>query len=403
VNGAILPACTVRWKAVVVARAALVWDAALTALDMGEAHPLDPRRLALTVELMDAYGLLGPDTVVAPRPATDAEIELVHAPGYIETVYEASDWGSGFRWGSGLGTEDNPIIPGMHEMAALICGASIVGLQHALSSTPARTFSIAGGLHHAHHSRAAGFSVYNDAAVAIAVARRDQPTLRVLYLDIDAHHGDGVQEAFLSSADVLTVSIHQSGLYAFPGTGFPAESGLGAGTGFAVNVPMPRQATDDCFALAFDRVVEPLARAFCPHVVVAQLGVDTHHDDPQTELGLTLPGYRRLVDRIVELADALCEGRLAALGGGGYDIVAVVPMAWTWVMARLLDVELADEVPEPWLRHVRSTLGIEGARSLGASDRYDVSAQQAGHALELTEEAVREVRDRVFPMHGLTP
>ena len=385
------------------ARAALVWDSALTAFDMGDGHPLDPRRLALAVELMDAYGLLGPDIVIAPRPATDAEIALVHSPGYIETVYEASDWGSGFRWGSGLGTEDNPIVPGMHEMAALTCGASIVGLQRALASSPARTFSIAGGLHHAHHSRAAGFSVYNDAAVAIATARRDHPALKVLYLDMDAHHGDGVQEAFLNTADVLTVSIHQSGMYAFPGTGFPAEVGLGAGEGFAVNVPMPKQATDDCFALVFDRVVEPLARAFGPDVIVAQLGVDAHHDDPQTELGLTLPGYRRLVDRIVGLADGLCEGRLAALGGGGYGIVQVVPLAWTWVMARFLDMELADEVPESWLQYVRSTLGVDGPRSLGALDRYDLTPEEAGRALELTEAVVREARDAVFPLHGLTP
>jgi acetoin utilization protein AcuC len=370
---------------------------------MGDGHPLDPRRLALAVELMDAYGLLGPDTVVAPRTASDAEIALVHSPGYIETVYEASDWGSGFRWGSGLGTGDNPIVPGMHEMAALTCGASIAAVQHALSSTPARTFSIAGGLHHAHRGRAAGFSVYNDAAVAIATARRERPKLRVLYLDIDAHHGDGVQEAFFHSPDVLTVSIHQSGVYAFPGTGFPSELGLGAGTGLAVNVPLPKQATDACFLLAFDRVIEPLAQAFRPDVVVAQLGVDAHHNDPQTELGLTLPGYRHVVDLIVGLADTLCEGRLAALGGGGYEIVEVVPLAWTWVMARLLDVELDDAVPERWLQYVRSTLGIEGPRSLGASDRDDISSQQAGHAIELTEEVVREVRDRVFPLHGLTP
>jgi acetoin utilization protein AcuC len=258
-------------------RAALLWHPDLAAYDLGDLHPLNPRRLTLTVELMDAYGLLGPGVVMPPRMATENELLLIHTSGYIEAVREASDWGSGIAPGTGLGTEDDPIYPGMHEIAALTCGASIVGLQEVLSGRRLRTFSIAGGLHHAHRARAAGFSVYNDPAVAIAVARLDRPDLKVLYVDIDAHHGDGVQEAFYGSADVLTVSLHETGLSAFPGTGFPTETGYGAGEGFSANVPLPVDATDECFRLAFDDVVAPLARAFCPDVVVAQLGVDAHH------------------------------------------------------------------------------------------------------------------------------
>ncbi len=221
----------------------------------------------------------------------------------------------------GLGTEDNPVYPGMHDIAALTCGSTMRAIEEVLSGRQLRTFSIAGGMHHAHRSRAAGFSVYNDAAVGIAVARQKHPGLKVLYIDIDAHHGDGVQEAFAGSADVLTISIHESGLYTFPGTGFPGECGYGPGEGFAANVPLPAYATDECFSLAFDEVVVPLARAFRPDLIVAQLGVDAHHDDPQTELGLTIPGYRSLVRGIIGLADELCDGRLAALGGGGYHIV----------------------------------------------------------------------------------
>jgi len=258
-------------------------------------------------------------------------------------------------------------------------------------------------MHHAHRARAAGFSVYNDAAVAIAVARQENPGLRVLYLDIDAHHGDGVQEAFAGSAQVLTISIHESGLYTFPGTGFPGEIGYGPGAGFSANVPLPAYATDECFALAFDDVVAPLARAFRPDIVVAQLGADAQHSDPQTELGLTLPGYRSLVRGIVGLADELCEGRLAALGGGGYHIVDVVPLAWTWVMAELARTALPDEVPETWREHVRARLGCEPPRSMGDSDVFPSPPERAARVLELTTERVRETRAAVFPHHGLEP
>lgn len=384
-------------------RAALIWDPGLAAYDLGDSHPLNPLRLTLSVELMQAFGILTPEVVISPRQATESELLLVHSIGYVEAVRHAGDWGSDFRPVMGLGTEDNPVYPGMHEIAALTCGGSIEGIEEVLSGRRMRTFSIAGGMHHAHRSRAAGFSVYNDAAVGIAVARQQHPGLRVLYIDIDAHHGDGVQEAFAGSADVLTISIHESGLHAFPGTGFPGEIGYGPGAGFSANVPLPAFATDECFALAFGDVVAPLAHAFRPDIVVAQLGVDAQHDDPQTELGLTLPGYRSLVRGIIGLADELCDGRLAALGGGGYHIVRVVPLAWAWVMAELGGVQLSDEVPEVWRAKVRSRLGGEPPRSMGERDRFDSPAERAERVLAQTAERVSEVREAVFPHHGLVP
>jgi acetoin utilization protein AcuC len=384
-------------------REGLIWDSELAAYDLGDTHPLNPLRLTLTVELMAALGLLGDDVVVAPRPATEDELLLAHSSSYIETVRHAGDWGSDFRPAMGLGTEDNPTFPGMHEIAALTCGASILGIEEVLSGRRLRTFSIAGGMHHAHRSRAAGFSIYNDAAVAIAVARRAHPGLRVLYVDIDAHHGDGVHEAFASTADVMTISVHESGLYTFPGTGFPAEIGYEAGAGFSANLPLPAYSTDECYALAFDDVIAPLARAFRPDIVVAQLGVDAHYSDPQTELGLTIPGYRALVCGIIGLADELCDGRLAALGGGGYHIVDVVPLAWAWVLAELAGVELEDDVPTAWSEHVRALLGCEPPHSMGAQDRFDSPPERTERVIALTSERIREVRAAVFPYHGLKP
>jgi len=386
-----------------VERTALIWDPRLAAYDLGDGHPLNPLRLVLTVELMESFGLLGGDAVIAPSEATEAELLLVHSVGYVEAVRHAGDWASDFRPTMGLGTEDNPVYPGMHEVAALTCGGSTLAVREVLSGSRDRTFSIAGGMHHAHRARAAGFSIYNDAAVAIAVARQEHPGLKVLYLDIDAHHGDGVQEAFAASDDVFTVSIHESGVHAFPGTGFPGEVGYGRGTGFSANVPMPSFATDDCFALAFDDVVAPLARAFSPDVVVAQLGVDAHYADPQTDLGLTLPGYRSLVRKTISLADELCEGRLVALGGGGYHVVEVVPLAWTWVLAELSGMELSDEVPEDWRTRTQSRLGLEPPRSMGLCDSFSLPAQTAEKVLAATADVVRQTREAVFPLHGLVP
>jgi acetoin utilization protein AcuC len=383
--------------------AALIWDPELTSYYMGPSHPLDPVRLSLTARLIETFGFLAPEDVIHPRSATEEELRLVHSLGYIEAVRHAGDWTTDFSPAMGLGTADNPIFPGMHEAASLTCGATIGGIEEVLAGRRTRTFSIAGGMHHAHRDRAAGFCVYNDAAVGIAAARRARPDLRVVYIDIDGHHGDGVEEAFASSADVLTISTHESGDYAFPGTGFSADIGSGEGLGFAANVPLPAYATDECFAMAFDGVVVPLVRAFRPELIVAQLGIDSHHTDPLLDLGRTMPGYRRLVRGIVGLADEVCEGRLAAVGGGGYRIVDVVPPAWTWVMAELAGAELADGIPPSWREEVRTLLGREAPESMGECDRFDSPAERAQAVVALTAERVKETRDAVFPHHGLTP
>lgn len=382
-------------------RAALIYDSTLAEYDLGEGHPMDPIRLQLTVELMREYGLLDAVDVIEPRSATIPELSLVHAMGYIEAVQLASDWGAGVQENVGLGTDDNPIFPGMHDHAALVAGASIVGLEEVLSGRREKTFAIAGGMHHAHRGRAGGFSVYNDASVAIGVAQAAHPGLRVLYLDVDAHHGDGVQSTFAGSPDVLVVSIHASGLFAFPGTGFPIESGYGAGAGHTVNVPLPPGATDECLALAFDQVVRPVTAAFRPDVIVAQLGVDAHHADPQAELCMTLPGYRHLVRETIKLAERHCCGRLAALGGGGYHVVEVVPRAWTWVMAELAGVELPEDLPETWREQAKRLTGEEPPKSLGADDAVYLPAEEIERLVAETREVISEVQSHVFPHQGL--
>jgi acetoin utilization protein AcuC len=380
------------------APAALVWRPDLAAYDLGEGHPLDPVRLQLSVALMRDYDMLPPGAVLVAPPASNEDLLRVHSAEYLDAVRKASS-GSQLS-GFGLGTADNPVFRGMHDTSALICGASIRGLDAVLGGGPKRTFSIAGGLHHAHRARAAGFCVYNDPAVAIAHARAARPGLRVLYLDIDAHHGDGVQEAFYDSAEVMTVSLHETGEFLFPGTGTPGEIGEGAGVGYAANVPLPPYATDDCYRLAFDRLVVPLARSFRPEVIVAQLGINAHHDDPLTQLALTIPGYRALVRWILQLADELCDGRVAALGGGGYDVYRTVPRAWAWVMGFLLDAYVPEELPDAWRDRVRPLLREEPPCTLGADDGVDLPPSRAQRVYEQTAEVVDAALGALAPYHA---
>jgi len=231
-----------------------------------------------------------------------------------------------------------------------------------VSGDSARAFAPAGGLHHAHRDHAAGFCVYNDPAVAIARALSRRPNLRIAYVDIDAHHADGVQEAFYDEPRVLVISIHEDGRYLFPGTGCYREHGAGEGLGTTVNVPMPPYAGPDSYRLVFDQVVAPLVRSFAPDVMVTQNGADAHWSDPLTSLGMTIPGYETLFDRLSALSDELCGGRLVALGGGGYSWLTVVPRVWTLLAASLLDLDLPDEIPAEWQERVRALGGEPPAR-----------------------------------------
>jgi len=333
----------------------------IASYDLGKQHPLKPERFTLAIGLMRAYGILAEESpaqreahgasvarTVEPDTIARADLELVHDSAYIDTVMRASADPGHFVPQRGLGPGDTPAITGIHEASMLVCGATARAVRSVLESEATRSFSVAGGLHHAHRDRAAGFCVYNDPAVAIAMARRDWSDLRVMYVDIDAHHGDGVEEAFWNDPNVLTVSVHESGRYLFPGTGRVTDTGGPQAPGSAIDVPLPPYADDACYDIVMREVVEHAARAFAPHVIVAQCGADAHRDDPLTHLGLTLVGYRSTVRAIVSLADQLCGGRLACTGGGGYGTYSVVPRAWTLLLAELLGVQLAEELPDQW-------------------------------------------------------
>ena len=379
----------------------LVYSPALAGYRFRPSHPIDPRRLELTVDLIRHLGLAGGDAfpIVEPRSATDDEIALVHDPAYIAAVRELSavdaDPAHGAPWG--LGTDDTPLVPGMHEIAARVVGATLTAAEIVMEGRDTRAFTPAGGLHHAHAARASGFCVYNDLAVAIRWMQRRYGA-RVMYIDYDAHHGDGVQAIFYDDPEVLTVSFHESGVYLFPATGFVEEIGEGDGTGYSVNVPFEAHTEDDSFLAAFERLVPELAGAFRPDVIVLQNGCDAHVLDPLAHLRATTGLFERLVRITCDVADEHCGGRVVGTGGGGYAVHTVVPRAWTLAWAALSGQDAPDEIPEDWRAMVRAT------------DRVDVppllrdppgAYPPFGRRAEVTatnEQTVSSVRGRVMPL-----
>jgi acetoin utilization protein AcuC len=373
-------------------KTALFHSDAYGRFDYGPSHPLRMERLGLTFALMEAYGLttLPSTRVLAPGVAPEAVLRGFHTPEYLEVLRRASAGGevsTPSRYG--LGPGDNPIWPGMYEASALACGGSVEAAVLVASGEVTRAFAFAGGLHHAMPDRASGFCYLNDAVLAIqALTARG---FRVAYIDIDAHHGDGVQYAFYRSPDVLTVSTHERGDRLFPGTGFAEEIGEGAGRGYAVNLPLQPYTDDAVYLDAFEAVVPPVVRAFRPDVVVAQLGIDSHCTDPLTHLALSVDGFSEAVRRIVSLAP-----RLVALGGGGYDL-ANVARAWTAAWARLNEVTLPAALPD---RFVATAGRILGGRTTLGDQLPPVPPHLAQAARAYAEVQVATLRRLVFPFIG---
>jgi acetoin utilization protein AcuC len=330
----------------------LVWSEEFMSYRLSEDHPLQPLRVKLTVELIREMGLTEYAQLLPPRRASDQEIGLCHAPHYIDVVRGLSDpkrrsaIESRQVYEHGFGTGDNPIGTDMHEGAAYIVGGSLVAAEAVYTGAALHAFNPAGGLHHALRDRASGFCVYNDVAVAVAWLR--QRGHRVACVDVDVHHGDGTQALFYDDPQVLTISLHESGHYLFPGTGFPAEIGKGPGKGTSANLPLSPHTWDEPWLVAFEAVVPPLLRAFKPTVLVTQDGCDSHFLDPLSHLRNSTAIWPPVAARFHELAHEMCGGRWVALGGGGYAIREVVPRAWTLLFAEMVEhPELARSLIDP--------------------------------------------------------
>nr|WP_026316628.1 acetoin utilization protein AcuC [Actinokineospora enzanensis] len=382
--------------------AAVVWDPALLGYDMGDDHPFNPIRLELTLRLARSLGVLDDVGFLAPEPAADADLARVHTAEYIAAVRAAPDasWGVGH----GLGTADNPVFADMHAASALVVGGSLLAAERIASGAARRAVNIAGGLHHAMPDRAAGFCVYNDCAVAISWLL-DHGFDRVAYVDVDVHHGDGVQTAFHDDPRVLTVSLHQHPATLWPGTGSVTELGGPAAQGLSVNVPFLPGTKDPEWLRAFHATVPSLLAAFRPQVLVTQCGVDTHEEDPLADLGLSVDGQREIFRVLRDLADRHCGGRWLVTGGGGYQLVRVVPRSWAHLLAIVLDRDIPVDTPLPvdWTTSVR---GLAPNTPLPATmgDGRDPAFEPWGGGRDQAVDAViRDVRAAVFPLHGLDP
>jgi len=382
--------------------AAVVWDKGLLAYDLGGDHPFNPIRLDLTIRLAKALGVLDGVELLAPEPASDDELERIHDVGYVTAVRQAPMVGWDLR--HGLGTADNPVFDQMHEASSLVVGGSLLAAEKIASGTVDRAVSIAGGLHHAMRDHAAGFCVYNDVAVAISWLL-DHGFDRIAYVDVDVHHGDGVQAAFYEDPRVLTISLHQHPSSLWPGTGLPGELGTGAAEGTAVNIPLPPGTKDPSWLRAFHAVVPSLLGAFRPQLLVTQCGVDSHDEDPLADLSLSVDGHRAIYRALRDLAQKHTGGRWLAVGGGGYQLLRVVPRSWTHLIATVLDrdVDPSITVPPEWLDPVRE-MAPRAVLPVTMGEDKDTEFQPWGDEAGLAvDKGIADVRRAIFPLHGLDP
>jgi acetoin utilization protein AcuC len=365
----------------------LVDPRALLRFDFGDAHPFKVYRLGLLMDLCGHYGLLDrPEVETIPlREAREDEALWFHSKGYLESLRLASTgmWVPN-QFAHGLGTPDNPVFPDVFEWAMLVAGGSIDAAE-ALLRGSGRAFNPSGGLHHAMPARASGFCHINDGALAIERLRRAGK--RVVYVDIDAHHGDGVQAAFYNARDVLTISVHQTGYTIFPGTGFEDEIGLETGRGFSINIPLLPGAGDHAYDQTFDEVIIPAIELFGPDVVVTQLGTDALIGDLLANLRMSLHGFERAVERFRSLGVPWL-----ALGGGGYDVGNVV-RAWTLAWATMLDEKLPDEIPPQFLTQAAAR-GVTVSQLRGPRDVPPTSDR----VLEALTDTIQKLRATTFPL-----
>lgn len=385
--------------------ACVVFDDTLTGYDFGPSHPMAPIRVDLTVRLARSLGVLDlPDVSVVPAPtASDDELSLIHSPSYIEAVRAVSRTPHRHDLLHGLGTDDNPTFAGMHEASAHIVGATLEAARRVWSGQSVHAVNICGGLHHAMAESASGFCVYNDPAVAIRWLL-SQRVSKIAYVDIDVHHGDGVQAAFYDDPRVLTISLHETPRTLFPGTGHASESGGAGARGMSVNVALPPGTGDGGWLRAFHAVVPPLVRAFAPDLLVTQHGCDSHLDDPLAHLMLSVDGQRAAHFAVHDLAHEVCDGRWVATGGGGYAVVDVVPRTWTHLLATIAGraVEPATQTPPDWRDCVEATTGRTAPSTMtDGRDPVYTDWSKGYNPESWLDRCVEQTRREIFPWHGL--
>lgn len=424
-------------------RGEVIWTPKYLGYRWSKSHPMNPGRLALTMDLATDLGLLAEVEPLAPDAATDDDLLRVHTAAYVDAVRRAgeaaADEAGGLdsaipteaylagdtdaatavhgSFGHGLGTVDNPIFPHMHEASAILAGGTLAAARAIADGRTRKAVSIGGGMHHAMPDAASGFCVYNDAGVAIAWLL-EHGYDRIAYIDIDAHHGDGVQKMFWDDPRVLTFSIHQHPATLWPNIGWVSEVGDGPAEGTAVNLPVLPDTVDEVWLRALHAVVPGALSAFRPQIIVSQAGVDSHREDPLADLSLTVDGQRAAFQAMRGWADTYAEGRWLAVGGGGYGVLRVVPRSWTHLLAVTLGVDLdpSTRVPDSWLERTAQISGdVELPTTMSDGGRTDFvpwggpgATAETGdpvldRALTRVDSAILATRRSVYPLLGLDP
>ncbi|CAG9608925.1 acetoin utilization protein AcuC [Pseudoneobacillus rhizosphaerae] len=315
-------------------------------------HPFNQFRLKLTLDLLKKHGAIEDRFIIPPKIATDEQLALIHDVSYIQAVKQAGNGNLAQEIAEnyGLGTEDTPIFPGMHEASSFLVGGTLTAVDQVMTGKAKHALHLGGGLHHGFRGKASGFCVYNDSSVAIKYLQ-EKYQARVLYVDTDAHHGDGVQWSFYDDPSVCTLSIHETGRYLFPGTGNITERGQGKGYGYSFNVPLDAFTEDESWLYSYETSLREVAAFFKPDVILTQNGVDAHYHDPLTHLSTSMKIYREIPKIAHEIAHTYCDGRWIAVGGGGYDIWRVVPRAWSYIWLEMTEnLNCSGSLPISWVK-----------------------------------------------------
>ncbi|OGO58446.1 MAG: hypothetical protein A2V85_06365 [Chloroflexi bacterium RBG_16_72_14] len=364
--------------------------------DFGPHHPLTPLRFGPGIDLLRAVGA---EPGLSPEPAPDEELLRVHLPAYLDAVKAISQDPS--RPGAmGIGQSDNPAFVGMHEAAAAVAGGSLRAMEAILRGDAEHALHPGGGLHHAMPAKASGFCIYDDPALAVVRARAEG--LRVLYVDLDVHHGDGVQAICAADSGALTLSFHESGRYLFPETGFPDELGEGQAAGTSLNMPFEPFTGEAAWLAAVRSLVPAVAAVFGPDVVVSQHGADSHAWDPLAHLRVTTTAMAEAARLVDAVAHRWAGGRWLATGGGGYDAYRVVPRAWALTWLAGAHREPPEETPGGWRDRWAADAADFGMPGMPA--RF-LDAPNAGQPVEGAQVAAEErslamlarVREVVLP------
>jgi acetoin utilization protein AcuC len=360
-------------------------------------HPFNQFRLKLTVDLLKKMSALDTDQIIPPRMATDEELTLIHDPSYIEAVKKA---GQGqlpeeIAENYGLGTEDTPIFPNMHEASALLVGGTLTAVDQVMTGKALHALHLGGGLHHGFRGKASGFCIYNDSSVAIKYLQ-EKYNARVLYVDTDAHHGDGVQWSFYDDPNVCTLSIHETGRYLFPGTGNINERGQGAGYGFSFNIPVDAFTEDESWLYAYKHALQEVADFFKPDVILTQNGADSHYYDPLSHLSATMKIYREIPKLAHKIAHQYCGGKWIAVGGGGYDIWRVVPRAWSLIWLEMTENSgCFGDLPNAWINQWQDVAPVELPKQWDDPDGiYPLIPRKA----EITEKNLLTLEKALYPI-----